>query len=82
MDNKMYIVDGERGLLEDRNYKNVRDFLENNYNNFSFDVQKGIENIVDFYDSNKKTFLDNKNKLDFLKCLELAEIDVEVKNFF
>lgn len=82
MDNKMYKVDKSYGLIENKNYDNFKNFLELNYDNFTPDIQKATENLIIFYDSNRSLFLENNNKLNFLKCLEMSEINFEIKKSF
>lgn len=82
LDNKMLKINKNHGIIIDKNYKNVRDYIEKNYLWFNKNTQMGLENVINFYDKNKSVFMLNNNRLDFKKCLLLAEVDPEVKNLF
>lgn len=82
LENYMLKIDKNHGIIIDLNYKSVRDYIDKNYFFFTLETQKGLENLIDFYERNKLIFENNNNKLNFVKCLWLAEIDPEVKNLF
>ena len=83
LENSMLKVDKNHGgILIDNDYKSIRDYIDKNYLFFNKETQKGLENIIDFYDKNKDIFKITNNRLDFFKCLFLAEIEPELKNLF
>lgn len=81
LETEMYKIDKNHGVLEDTNYKNVKDYILKNYTIFSKDVQIGLEDIIDFYDKNKDIIEINGEELDFVKCIYLVEINSNIRHY-
>lgn len=77
---ELFRYDPQNGLIVDKNYLNLKDYLIKNADGFKPEVKDSFLKLLEFYEKNKP-FL-NEHKLSFLELLNKADVEVNVKNFF